>query len=182
MSDSSDEDLMARYLAGDQEAFRALFERYSPRLMGLFGRQIRNDSDVRDLVQQTFLQFHRARHDFDLGAKVRPWLITIALNLKRRHFREQSRKRAGSLEVEPGVWNPASRGLERSEEVARVRDALAELSETQREVIELHWFEEMPFTEVARQVGASLSAVKVRAHRGYKRLREVLGGAGSQPA
>ena len=173
---------MARYLAGDQEAFRALFERCSPRLSGLFGRQVRSDSDVRDLVQQTFLQLHRARHDFDLGAKVRPWLITIALNLKRRYFREQSRKRAGSLESEPAVWNPASRDLERSEDVARLRNALAELSETQREVIELHWFEGMPFAEVARQVGASLSAVKVRAHRGYRQLRELLGSTGSQPA
>ena len=56
-----------------------------------------------------------------------------------------------------------------------MRRALAALPDHQREVIELHWLGELPFPEVARAVGASLSAVKVRAHRGYKRLRDLLG-------
>jgi DNA-directed RNA polymerase specialized sigma24 family protein len=47
----------------------------------------------------------------------------------------------------------------------------------QREVIELHWFDELEFPEVAQVVGASVSAVKVRAHRGYVRLRQILGDA-----
>jgi DNA-directed RNA polymerase specialized sigma24 family protein len=41
-------------------------------------------------------------------------------------------------------------------------------------VIELHWFEESPYEEIARVVGASVAAVRVRAHRGYERLRKIL--------
>jgi len=58
------------------------------------------------------------------------------------------------------------------EAVARV---LRELPADQREVIELHWFDGLEFPEVATVVGASVSAVKVRAHRGYVRLRAALG-------
>ncbi len=60
------------------------------------------------------------------------------------------------------------------ENAAALRKALATLSDGQREVIELHWFEGFSFPEVAQIVGASLSAVKVRAHRGYKVLKAEL--------
>jgi hypothetical protein len=52
---------------------------------------------------------------------------------------------------------------------------MMDLPADQREVIELHWFDGLEFPEVAQVVGASVSAVKVRAHRGYVRLRAALG-------
>ena len=172
----SDEELMARYQAGDAQAFRQIYERYSGRLSGLMRRSLFRKEEAADLVQQTFLQLHRARHDFREGAQLRPWLFTIALNLKRKHFRSVARHPASELgEHDPtGGDERPERPLERAENVAAVRAAMAELPEGTREVIELHWFEGMPFAEVAQVVGASLSAVKVRAHRGYKRLRVLL--------
>ena len=61
-----------------------------------------------------------------------------------------------------------------------MRKALAKLPENQAEVIVLHWFGGLSFPEVAEAVGASLSAVKVRAHRGYERLRGLLGDGGNR--
>lgn len=172
----TDEQLMAAYVAGERAAFGELFARYGPRLVRLFSRDLGGRDEVHDLVQQTFLQLHRARLDFRVDAKLRPWLFTIALNLKRKHFRTVKRRPTSELgEVDP-VGNETAPGtpLERLEDQAAVRTALAELPPGTREVIELHWFEGLPFAEVADTVGASLSAVKVRAHRGYKRLRESL--------
>lgn len=167
----SDEVLMAAYRAGDRGAFDALFSRYAPRLRQTLGRRINRGEDVADLVQQTFLQLHRARADFREGAKLRPWLYTIALNLARQYFRRKGRRPETGL----GEFEPPERGQQGDPErpaVAReLREALATLPEAQREVIELHWFEGLPFKEVAQVVGASESAVKVRAHRGYEKLR-----------
>ncbi|MGE0710590.1 MAG: RNA polymerase sigma factor [Planctomycetota bacterium] len=175
----SDEELFERYRAGDADAFRELHARYAPRLGALLRRSLYRQEEAADLVQQTFLQLHRARHDFRPGAAVRPWLYTIALNLARKHFRTLKRRPTKPLEGEvPDEAPPPGRPAERAEDVARLREALLELPENQREVIELHWFEGLPFAEVAQVVGASLSAVKVRAHRGYKRLRALLEGAG----
>ncbi len=175
MSALSDENLMQRYVDGDTDAFRQLYERYAPRLAGMFGRGVSDPTDVADLVQQSFFQFHRARRDFRQGSQVRPWLFSIALNLKRRHFRDRARRHMNSLEREPQIDATASAEARIVEDADLLHMALKKLREGQREVIELHWFEGLSFAEIAERVGASLSAVKVRAHRGYGRLREILG-------
>jgi RNA polymerase sigma-70 factor (ECF subfamily) len=168
----TDEELMRAYVGGDEAAFREIFARYAPRLFRVVRRQVASADDANDIVQQTFLQLHRARADFHQGARLRPWLFTIALNLKREFFRKRGRRPESPLDLD-GRSDPASAPVEpdRDERGRLLREALARLPQNQREVIELHWFEELPMAEVAVIVGASVSAVKVRAHRGYERLR-----------
>lgn len=171
----TDEELMRRYVtAGDASAFEALFSRYASRLHGLFLRSAGTRDLAADLVQKTFLHVHRARNDFQLGRPFRPWIYTIALNVRR----EAARKRARSREVavstddlrEPSVAPEASSATDRL-----VQRALTQLNEGQREVILLHWYEGLSFPEIAEMLNASVSAVKVRAHRGYGELRRILG-------
>jgi len=175
-STTTDEQLMAAYVAGDARAFGVLFQRYGQVLYRIVRRRLGSDDDARDVVQQTMLQMHRARADFRTDSKVRPWLFTIAMNLVREHYRRSGRRREQGLEHEPRASEsaqPEQRTLS-DERMARVRKALASLPAQQREVIELHWFEESPYEEIAQIVGASVAAVRVRAHRGYQRLREIL--------
>lgn len=174
---TSDEELMAAYVGGDRGAFATLFSRYMPRLQRLMQRDLGRSEDAHDLVQQTFLQLHRARHDFRAGAKLRPWLFTIALNLKRQHFRRKGRRPETSLESEGAGIEPVEPrgGPEARAEDAELRSALGQLPDAQREVIVLHWFEGLSFREIAEVVGASQPAVKVRAHRGYNALRLTMG-------
>jgi RNA polymerase sigma-70 factor (ECF subfamily) len=177
LSDSrSDEQLMAAYVGGDAAAFRVMFERYAPLLMRAMLRELYVKEEANDLVQQTFLQLHRARADFDAGQKLKPWIFTIALNLKREYFRRKKRRPERSFDAggvaEPTVGALGAARVEARRTLARV---MADLPADQREVIELHWFDGLEFPEVAQVVGASVSAVKVRAHRGYVRLRQALG-------
>lgn len=175
----SDEALMAAYVEGDRQAFRQLFDRYTP----IVWRAMRGggipDDVARDLLQQTFFQLHRARQDFRSGARLRPWLLTIAYNLKRDYLR--GRKRRVELPIEPEQHTSTAAGPDRelfqARDVERVRRAVAALPEGYREVIELHWFTELPFPEVAEILGLKTNAVKVRAHRAYKKLRDLLGDA-----
>lgn len=172
----TDEELMAAYVAGDAAAFRELFERHSPVLLRVMRHQLRRPEDARDLVQQTFLQLHRSRNDFRDGAALRPWLFTIAMNLKREYFRRAGRRPESALELD-GKMDPAvgPRGHEQLEATDELGYALRALPEDQREVISLHWLAGVPLPDVAQMVGASLSAVKVRAHRGYAAMRRLLG-------
>ena len=177
LSDSrSDEELMAAYVAGDAAAFRAIFERYAPLLLRSMLRELHMREEASDLVQQTFLQLHRARADFDPSQKLKPWVFTIAMNLKREYFRRKKRRPERSLELEPAL-EPAvgALGAARVEARHTLARVMRDLPADQREVIELHWFDGLEFPEVAQVVGASVSAVKVRAHRGYVRLRQALG-------
>ncbi len=170
----SDEELMAAYVGGEANAFGELFERYAPMLLRIMRRQIRNQDDAQELVQQTFLQLHRARNDFQQGRRLRPWLMTIAYNLKREYFRRRMRRPEAPLEYEPPASERGGDPLERQDEAKRVRAALETLPAGQRDVILMHWFDEMSFPDVAEVLGLSVSAVKVRAHRGYKVLRGLL--------
>ena len=176
----SDEELMAAYVAGNNAAFEQLFRRYAPALLRVIGRQLSSPGEANDLVQQTFLQLHRARRDFKPGARLRPWIFTIALNLKREHFRRLRRRPEAPLELD-GRNDPAilPEPPERAENERAVRRALDRLPPDHREVIVLHWFEGLSFPEVSAVVGASVSAVKVRAHRGYVALRKLLAETGN---
>ena len=173
---------MAAYVAGDAAAFRVIFARYAPLLLRAMLRELHVREEANDLVQQTFLQLHRARADFDLGQKLKPWVFTIAMNLKREYFRKKKRRPERSLEgdaiPEPAVAALGAARVDARRTLARV---LEDLPADQREVIELHWFDGLEFPEVAVVVGASVSAVKVRAHRGYVRLRQALGDEASLP-
>jgi len=173
----SDEELMAAYIDGEAAAFRILFDRHAAVLYRLARRRLPSDDDARDVVQQTLLQVHRARNDFRRGSRLRPWLFTIAMNLVREHYRKYQRRKEQSLDSAPPSAEPATEPEESErarEQSLRVRAALATLPDAQREVIELHWFENSPYEEIAMIVGASVAAVRVRSHRGYERLREIL--------
>lgn len=170
----TDEELMAAYVGGDAAAFRELFDRYAPVLLRLLRRGLWRDEEARDLLQQTFLHLHRARNDFRYGARLRPWVMTIALNLKREHLRSVGRKREAPLEGQPEPAAP-EREEPDAEVRRRVQQALAQLPEGQRQVIQLHWWEGMTYPEIAETLGASTIAVRVRAHRGYETLRKLLG-------
>jgi RNA polymerase sigma-70 factor (ECF subfamily) len=174
-SEASDEQLMAAYVAGDDAAFAELWRRLAPPLMRLLRWQLNRPEDARDLLQQTFLHLHRSRHDFKPGSEFRPWLWTIALNVKRQHLRQLKRKPEVALEERSDGAGHGASYVEQRELLRTVQGALANLPPDQRDVIVLHWFRGLGFNAVAQEVRASVSAVKVRAHRGYDVLRAAFG-------
>jgi len=178
----TDEELMTAYIAGDKAAFRELFTRYTPLLQRAMARDLRSPEEANDLVQQTFLHLHRSRLDFEPGRKLKPWVFTIALNLKREYFRRSKRRHETSLE-DDRIAEPfeGPRGQERSDAARETALALSALPAEHREVIELHWFGGLSFPEVAEAVGSTVAAVKVRAHRGYVALRARLGDQAPDP-
>jgi len=174
--DPTDEELMRRYVEGDAAAFRSLFERYGPILLRLTRRHLRDEELAREIVQQTFFQLHRARNDFRQDSRLRPWVLTIAMNLVREHWRRQKRRKMSELdETRHAAPEPLRSPMEANQRVQQLREAMSKLPESQRVVVELHWFQERPFAEVAKLVGSTEGAVRVRAHRAYKKLEEWLG-------
>ena len=173
--DSSDEVLMLAYVDGDEKAFRLLFDRYAPILLRLTRRHLDSDDAANEIVQQTFFRLHRARNDFRRESKLKPWVMTIAMNLVREHWRRKKRRPTSELEPERhAAAEPLRSKLESEERANILRDALQKLPATQREVVELHWFQERPYKEVAQIVGSSEGAVRVRAHRAYATLKGLL--------
>jgi len=168
---------MLRYVDGDREAFEQLFRRYAPLVLGLGQRHLGDRESARDLLQQTFVRLHGARRDYRAGESFHPWVMTIAMNLVRDQWRRRARRPTTPLSQAQETPDPAptnSSRLEARERASRLRNALATLPVGQREVVELHWFQEQSFAEVARTVGSSEGAVRGRAHRAYARLKQLL--------
>jgi RNA polymerase sigma-70 factor, ECF subfamily len=172
---ASDEELFEAYVGGDRTAFAELVTRWTPSLRSILRRAV-PEGEVDEIVQDAFLQLHRSACDFRPGARLRPWLLTIAFNLRRDHARRTWRRRDGAGTPPPPeadhVLQPPV--VEQQQDRLRVRAALATLPAGQRKVIELHWFADLTFPEIARRVGSTAGAVKVRAYRGYERLRALL--------
>jgi RNA polymerase sigma-70 factor (ECF subfamily) len=175
----SDEELFEAHCRGEPGAFAELVRRRGPALLALLRRGLATPEEAQDLLQQTFLHAHRARHDFRPGARLQPWLYTIALNLKRETLRRRGRRlveaRSETIEDEAAAQASPEEVATGADRVRRLEAALAKLPAAQREVVELHWRHDLSFGELASVLGIGVSAAKVRAHRAYKTLRDLLG-------
>ena len=166
---------MLAYCGGDKASFDEIFRRYAPILERVLRRFGQSRETTADLVQQTFLQLHRARLDFRPDSELRPWLMTIAFNLAREQLRRTRRRPEAAIDsaADDKLSHPP---VEQSRFEAR-RDltmALERLPPDQQEVVRLHFVEELSFEEIGTKVGATAGAVRVRAHRGYTALRKLL--------
>jgi RNA polymerase sigma factor (sigma-70 family) len=173
-----DEMLMERFVGGESAAFDALFARHAARVHAYLRRMV-GPSTADDLTQVTFLSVVRSRSRFQRGARFRPWLYAIASNAARDHVRRARFERPSDDGETPEQMTETllpDPALEKA-----VHAALAQLPEQQREAIVLHRFAGFSFGEIAETLGLSESAVKVRAHRGYVRLRVLLAHLGEGP-
>jgi len=170
----TDEALMTAFCAGRDAAFETLFDRYAEQVRTLMLRLTGNGALATELTQATFFSVVKGRGRFVEGSRFKPWLFTIAMNALRDHQRRAKREVLSDEGVLPEGTTEAplpDRGLERA-----VHEALSALPAIQREAVVLHQLEGFSFREIAEMVGLSESAVKVRAHRGYARLRSLLKG------
>ena len=174
----SDEALMMSYVEGCGDSFRELFNRYAPRLLRAARRKGLSDTECQDAVQQTFVHVHQGRFEFERSARVAPWIFTIGFNVMRdygRRFSAQQRlKKAFDAERQVITFSNDETDTLFSVENDAVRNAVSSLNEEQREVIWLHYYEEMSFADIAKVLGCNPGAVRGRAHRGYEKLREML--------
>jgi len=170
---------MAEYVAGDIDAFDALFARLAPRIHAFFVRSLGNATIADDLLQDTFMKLHRARADYRPGSPVKPWIFAIAARvrldaLRRRHrLREDACPEAIEALGDDVPWEPEAQA-QRAALGDAVRAALERLPPAQRIVVHLHRIEDQSLSEIARLLKVTEGAVRQRAFRGYIALRKAL--------
>jgi RNA polymerase sigma factor (sigma-70 family) len=173
------EQLMNRFVEGDDLAFDTLYRRVSPSLIGKMTRSSGDPEEARDVVQNTFLKLFRARKRYVPGAPVMPWISVIAkralIDEKRPHKRRRETLSAdGTLpeSVQPGT---------NAEETLQLGEALQQLPTQYREAIELTKVVGLSGHEAARELETTTAALKQRVRRGYEHLRQLLTGASDDP-
>lgn len=176
MESLTDEQLMERFKAGDDSAFDPLFQRHSQPIHGFLIRMVRDRFLAQDLLQTTFLSMVRARGRYEKGTAFQPWLLTIAANAARDSLRRQ-RRGENAMDVVGRTESERTTEQTVSDHGARkeIEDAFAKLPAQQREAVILHKLQGFSFEQIAETLGISMTAARIRAHRGYEKLRSLLG-------
>jgi RNA polymerase sigma-70 factor, ECF subfamily len=178
---NSDEDLcamMAGYLAGEIEAFDALYAALAARLRGYFVSLCHDAAVADDLLQETFMRLHRSRRTYQPGRPVLPWVFAIARHVFLMHRRATARRlRAhGELAEELQRANAASAAPAVPADRDELRRALRGVPPAQRQALLMHHVGDHSFAEIAEQLDLRPNAAKTRAFRGIQRMRELLKG------
>jgi RNA polymerase sigma-70 factor, ECF subfamily len=189
---SSDVQLMLDVKAGDDGSFNVLLRKYRTPLVNFLYRMVRDTATAEDLAQEVFLRVYRARKEYSPSAKFTTWLFRIATNLALNSIRD-NRRRTMEVSIDaPVEEDEAPRELPAREmridehmverdRAATIRRAVAALPEKQRVAVLLHKYEEMDYSEIAKILNCSESALKSLLFRAYETLRVQLAPLVSQP-
>ena len=174
--------LMARAQAGERDAYRRLLEEITPYVRSLAVKAHRDPCDIEDTVQDVLLTVHTIRHTYDPERPFGPWLVAIAHRRIVDRLRRQGRVRAHETPLDgehETLAGSDANYLERSVEMADLRDAVERLPAGQRDAITLMKLQEMSLRQAAVSSGTSIAALKVATHRAMKSLRKLLTDRGS---
>jgi RNA polymerase sigma-70 factor (ECF subfamily) len=166
---------MAAAQQGDADTYQRLLTELLPFVSGIVRGRVGDDPAAEDIVQEVLLSIHTARHTFRPERRLEPWVRTIARNAVIDWARRQARARGRQSGVDaadlpaPELESPSSAlspGVER---------ALSSLPDAQRQAVVMLKLEGLTVAEAAERVGTTPGALKLRAHRGYRALRDVFG-------
>ena len=161
----------------DFTALYAALERPLGRYLWTF---VRDSATADDLLQEAFLQIHRARHTYSPPRPVKPWVYAISRHVALMYLRSRRRRREDvPREDLPEVPVPPS--ADATGDRATLEKLLHTLPRASQEVLVLHHLLGLSFHEVGRVVGVSAGTAKVRAHRAFHSLRKRAAEDGGEP-
>ncbi len=176
-----DNELMARVARGDDEAFRLLFERHHRLAYSVIYRQLGNQSQAEDLVQEAFMRVYRAAAGYQPAAKFSTWFYTVVTNLCLNFKRDRARDRLRLLDGGEEGDNPLEQIAraqddnddmdEREKRSRAVREAIQGLPDNQRMALILSRYEEKSYEEIAEIMDTTVAAVKSLTSRARETLR-----------
>jgi RNA polymerase sigma-70 factor (ECF subfamily) len=170
--DTTDRELAERVLAGDEPAFRRLYQRHTPRLFQLALRLVGgNTAEAEDVVQDTWIKAAEKLDTFRWEAAFGTWLGAIGINLARETARRRGRRR--EVEWADAAEPPAAEPRQHLEPVDLER-AIAALPEGYRTVLILHDIEGYTHEEIAAQLGVAAGTTKSQLFWARRAVRALL--------
>jgi len=166
------EQLMMRYQKADPNASAVLVELLSPQLYRFFASQMGSRADAEDMLQDAWLRIHRVRHTYRPCEPVLPWVYAIARCVRVDSYRKRHRIASRELAADVLPDHPAPR--DETCDLPAFDELVADLPQSQREVLTLLKVNGLSIEEVARATSSTVGAVKQKAHRAYERLRTLL--------
>lgn len=176
-----DAELMLRVKEGDGASFAVLLDKHRSPVIHFLYRMVQNQAVAEELAQEVFLRVYRSRATYEPTAKFTTWLFRIAthlaLNALRDGKHERVQERLDEVSDDMPVRQVADHrpSVEQSmvyqAKLEEVRQAVAALPDKQRAAVLMHKYEEMEYSQIAKVLNCSESAVKSLLFRAYETLR-----------
>lgn len=172
-----DGEAIAGSLAGDPQAFGAVFERHATAVLRFVVRRL-PPSEAEAVLADVFRVAFERRASFDLERPLRPWLFGIAANVVARHHRSEARRlaavaryasQADERTTDPGERTSAT--IDARDSAARVLAVLAGLRPEERSVVLLHAWEDLSYAEIADVLEIPIGTVRSRLSRARAKVR-----------
>ena len=167
--------LVLRCQAGDERAFRELFDRFGRRTLGYLNGLVGDAAE--DVHQEVWLAVYRGIGALSNPRAFRTWLFRTTRHRAVDHLRRQRREReliADAAAELPESTGPADESGDAALDVDALAPALAALPPTQREVLLLRHQHGMTYAEIALVVGCSIGTVRSRLHHARRRLHDLV--------
>lgn len=157
--------------SGSEKAFRELYRRHTPRLLGFVARILsRTDAEAEDVVQETWLRACQGLERFRWDSIFSTWLLGVGLNVARDHMRRSARSNEITVENLP---DPPGR-VDIPEDRVDLERAIGLLPDGYRVVLVLHDVEGMTHKEIAEKLDVSIGTTKSQLSRARQLLRGLL--------
>ncbi|MDQ6706973.1 MAG: RNA polymerase sigma factor [Acidobacteriota bacterium] len=176
-----DAELMLRVKDGDGVSFALLLEKHRSPVVHFVYRMIQNYAVSEELAQEVFLRVYRSRATYEPTAKFTTWLFRIAAHLALNWLRDGKNERGQERLDDDSGEGPVRELQDRKLSVEQsmvyevklkeVRAAIALLPDKQRAAVLMHKYEEMEYSQIAKVLDCSESAVKSLLFRAYESLR-----------
>ncbi len=163
---------MINVAQGDLDQLRILFDRYHLRIYNFFQKMVRNQAVSEDLAQDVFTKVIKYRRSYKQG-NFASWIFTIARNIFSSYYQKQKKERSHLINDDITGSGEVLITESNEEELNHLQKALLKLSNSDRELIVMHRFQEIKYEQIAEIVGSSEGAVKVKVHRALKKLKQI---------
>lgn len=177
---ASKETLLARIAQGDEAAFGELYDEIAPRVLGLIRRLLVDHAQSEEVTQEVFLEIwqNATKYEATKGGAL-TWILTMAHRRAVDRIRSSQSGRDRDVKIGirdfPDAYDNVAESVEIKIEHERVKQAMSQLTELQRQAVSLAYYGGYSHSEVATMLSVPIGTVKTRLRDGMIRLRDELG-------
>jgi RNA polymerase sigma-70 factor, ECF subfamily len=178
MDQKLEEEIVARVINGEKQAYAQLVDAYKGPIFNLAFRMTGSYQDADDLAQETFIRAYKNLWRFDPKRKFFTWLYTISINLIRNHLKkiknDELLNRAKNIEYAENENKSPETLIIAAQESNKIDLALLTLKYELRVMLIMKYQMDLSFEEIAEITGKSVSAVKMRIYRSLYKLEQLI--------
>ncbi len=174
--------VITRAKSGDQKAYKQLLDHCWNLVFGFQLKRVQNESDAEDITIEAFAKAFDKIQQFDPKYNFSSWVITISKNIQIDQYRKKRNSIvAGPLDDQQDQGNEVADdsptkedALIREQNLLQLQALMKMLKPIYREVLQLRYFQELPYRDMAEQLGEPLTNIKVRLLRAKKLMAELI--------